>query len=200
MRNIKRAYGTTDIARMCYVTPPTVGRWIEEGKLPCFRTAGGHRRVWDKDLIEFLKVHGMPVPRSLLAGRIFRVLIVDDEAQVRKTLKRQLSTLYPSVEQHEACDGFEAGHKLAQLAPDLVLLDFFLPGMDGGRICKLIRSDESLKHVRVLAISGQEIERTRQASMESGADDFLPKPFSMQELKQKLSGFIPKDLEAGVSL
>lgn len=179
---------------MCYVTPPTVGRWIEEGKLPCFRTAGGHRRVWDKDLVEFLKKHNMPVPRELKAGRAFRVLVVEDEPTVRRTLLRQLAALFPGIETHEAVEGFEAGHKLAQLAPDLVLLDFYLPGMDGGRICRLIRSDESLKHVRVLAISGRDPEKTRQACLDSGADDFLAKPFTAQELRARVLPFLPQEL------
>ena len=58
----KTAFGTTDIARMCHVAPTTVGRWLAEGKIPFFTTAGRHRRVCAPDLIVFLKEHGLPVP------------------------------------------------------------------------------------------------------------------------------------------
>ncbi|MEK7704558.1 MAG: helix-turn-helix domain-containing protein, partial [Myxococcota bacterium] len=58
-----KALGTTEVARICHVTPPTVGRWIEDGKLPSFTTGGGHRRVWVADLVAFFREHNIPVPQ-----------------------------------------------------------------------------------------------------------------------------------------
>ncbi|MBI4052237.1 MAG: response regulator [Elusimicrobia bacterium] len=187
---IKNALGTYDIARICHVTPPTVGRWIEEGKLPSFTTGGGHRRVWTSDLLAFLKIHNIPIPFEFSAQSRLRILIVDDEADVRKVSSRILQKIYPQAEIHEAEDGFEAGHKIATLLPSLVLLDLRLPGMNGYRVCRMIRQDEHLKKIKVLAMSGYAMEESQKQSMEAGADDFMPKPFEVEELRKKVGKLI----------
>src|SRR5688572_15987181 len=137
---MKETYGTYDIARICQVSPPTIGRWIDEGKLPAFTTAGGHRRVWAKDLVVFLGAHNLPVPPDLCPSRL-RILIADDEPSIRRIIVRIIQARFPQCETHEAEDGFEAGHKVGTLAPSLVILDIGLPGLDGFKVCRLIRKD-----------------------------------------------------------
>src|SRR5262245_52489393 len=150
----KRTFGTHDIARICHVTPPTIGRWIEEGKLPSFKTGGGHRRVWDVDLVSFLKNHNIPVPDELQAADGLKILIVDDESEMRRFIVRVIKKNYPQAEIHEAADGFEAGHKIASALPALIILDLRLPGVDGFKVCQTVRADERLKEIKVLAITG----------------------------------------------
>lgn len=183
--------GTTDIARICHVTPPTVGRWIEEGRLPSFRTAGGHRRVWAGDLVGFLRGHNIPVPPDLEGYGRRRVLVVDDEPAARAIIARVVLQLDPGAEIHEAEDGFTAGHKTAALLPALVVLDIGLPRMDGLQVCRLIRSEPALRRVRVLAISGLELAATRSACLQAGADAFLPKPFDLEALKGEIRRLLP---------
>ena len=107
---VKTAFGTHEIAKVCQVTPPTVIRWMEEGKLVFFTTGGGHRRVWDTDLAAFMRLHNIPVPAALEAGTKLRFLIVDDEPEYRQLMIRLLRAAYPESEIAEAADGFEAGH------------------------------------------------------------------------------------------
>lgn len=187
----KRTFGTHDIARICHVTPPTIGRWIEGGKLPSFKTAGGHRRVWDIDLVSFLKTHNIPVPPELSGAVSLRVLVVDDEPEMRRFILRALAGHIPEAEVHEAADGFEAGHKIASLVPTLVILDLRLPGMDGFKVCATVRADPKLKNVKVLAISGLSGDDTRRRILDAGADLFLPKPFDAEELGAALTKVLP---------
>lgn len=186
----KKAFGTYDIAKICHVTPSSVGHWIEKGLLPTFTTGGGHRRVWAKDLVTFLKAHNIPVPGELQTLSSPQVLIVDDEDQVRKVIRRTIKKYHPQVEIHEAVDGFEAGQKVTQLLPSLVILDLRLPGIDGLKVCKIIRSDERLRNTRILAISGYTPEESEKQSFNAGADDFLRKPFDINELKEKIAGLL----------
>ena len=191
MTEPRKALGTHDIAKICQVTPPTVARWIEEGKLPSYTTGGGHRRVWDSDLAVFLKKHNIPIPPEIaLAGRE-RVLIVDDEASVRRLVARIIKKSRPSAEVHEAASGFEAGHKIISLMPSLIVLDIQLPGIDGLKVCQMIRNDSKLKGIRVLAISGHNVEETRRDILKAGADDFLPKPFTPDEFASRLAALVP---------
>jgi excisionase family DNA binding protein len=190
----KRTFGTHEVARLCHVTPPTIGRWIEEGKLPSFKTAGGHRRVWDKDLAAFLKSHNMPVPSGLSGAT--RILVVDDEPEMRRLMRRLVSERFPRAEVHEAVDGFEAGHKIATLSPEVVILDLRLPGMDGYRVCRTVRADAAFKSVKILAITGAAAEEARRRVLEAGADGFLAKPFQAEDLAESLLALCP-DLEGG---
>ncbi|MCB4756610.1 MAG: response regulator [Elusimicrobia bacterium] len=182
IKNAKKAYGTYDVARICQVTPPTVGRWIEAGKLPSFTTGGGHHRVWVEDLVVFLKAHNMPVPSELLVSGKSSILIVDDEKDIRVVIASTVRTHFPAVDIHEASDGFEAGQKTTLLCPSLVVLDLRLPGIDGIKVCEMIRQNGNLKSVKILAMTGYNVEETRQQAMEAGADGFLGKPFDPKEL------------------
>ena len=186
----KKAFGTYEIAEICHVTPSTVGNWIEKGLLPTFTTGGGHRRVWSLDLAQFLEKHNIPVPEKMKIIASMKFLIVDDEDQVRRVIKRTLQKLYPESEIYEALDGFEAGQKVSQLVPSLIVLDLKLPGVDGLKVCRSIRSDDRLKKMKVLAISGQDIEESKKNAFNAGADDFLGKPFDVNEFRNKISKMI----------
>lgn len=189
--SMKTAYGTTEIARICHVTPQTVKRWIERGHLPHFTTAGGHRRVWDGDLAGFLRAHNIPVPAGLSgAGGGVRVLIVEDDAQQRRLMSRLVSAHAPDAEVHEAADGFEAGRKVLAVAPALIILDMRLPGVDGLKVCASIRAEPSLARVRILAVSGFDAERSRAGCLKAGADDFLAKPFEPADFTRRLAALL----------
>lgn len=185
-----KALGTHGIAKICHVTPATVARWIEEGKLPSFTTGGGHRRVWSRDLITFLHEHNVPVPQELMSGGAPRILIVDDEAMVRRLIVRVLQGAVPQAEIHEAVDGFEAGQKISTLLPAIIVLDLRLPGLDGLKVCRMIRSDDRLRNARILAVSGHDPEESREQVLAAGGDDFLAKPFRTDELVDKIKGLL----------
>jgi excisionase family DNA binding protein len=188
-----KAYGTHDIARVCHVTPPTVGRWIADGLLPSFTTGGGHRRVWDEDLLAFLKAHNIPVPPEMAGPRgPVRILVVDDEDRIRKLVVRTLRRILPDVEYHEAGDGFEAGRKISELVPTLVILDLRIPGLDGAKVCESVRADDRLKDIAILAISGYDASTTGPESLSAGADVFLAKPFRPDQLQSEVKKLLPR--------
>lgn len=182
-----KTFGTHDIARFCHVTPPTVIRWIEEGKLPSFTTGGGHRRVWGKDLIGFLKLHNIPVPPEVGPASELKILIVDDEPEIRRMLVKSLRKSHPDAEIYEATDGYEAGYKTIRFLPSLIILDIQLPGVNGFRICQMIRRDEKLKGIKVLAITGKVVDESKKEILDAGADDFLAKPFGLEDMTNKIN-------------
>jgi excisionase family DNA binding protein len=192
----RRTYGTHEIARLCQVTPPTIGRWIEEGKLPSFKTAGGHRRVWDADLANFLRSHKIPLPAELRNVGLLRLLVVGDEPEMRRFILRVIANHFPDAEVHEAADGFEAGHKIASLLPALVILDLRLPGVDGFKVCRTVRADEKHKDVKILAITGIGVDEAKKQILDAGANAFLPKPFDSDELAAVLKRMLPAEKEA----
>lgn len=182
----KRALGTHEIAELCQVTPPTVGRWIGEGKLPSFMTAGGHHRVWSDDLLPFLQSLNIPIPPELEASVALKIVIVEDEPHVRDFIYKVLKTAYPRATIFKTSNGFEAGQTIATVIPSLVVLDIKLPGLDGIRVCHLLKSNEKLKDLKILVVSGRLHKDGNKQALRAGADDFMPKPFEPAEFIQRV--------------
>src|SRR5688572_1146154 len=78
------------VGTLIQVNPTSVNKWIEDGLIPAFRTPGGHRRVRAIDLISFLDAHKMPVPRELSGLARRRLLLVDDDTKLLKSIQRSL--------------------------------------------------------------------------------------------------------------
>lgn len=106
-----------------------------------------------------------------------RVLVIDDEYQIVRVLKRSLDAHRYSV--RTASDG-EAGIELVRdFKPDLVITDLSMPGMDGIEVCRAIRRESEIPII-VLSVKGEE--RTKVEALDAGADDYITKPFGMNEL------------------
>ena len=107
---------------------------------------------------------------------MLRIWVVDDDAQFRRTLHLGLSA--HGYEVDAVADGKEALSVLAASAPDLIVLDWQLPGMNGIQTCRMLRLSSD---VPVIMASGNRSD-SKEAALEAGADDYLPKPFSMNQL------------------
>ncbi len=186
----KKALGTYHIAKICQVAPITVGRWIEEGKLPFFTTGGGHRRVWSQDLIKFLKAHNYPIPKDVMISAKQTVVIVDDESATRKLIRKVVEKNFPHINVHEAANGFEAGEIVSTVTPDLVVLDIYLPGSNGFEVCRHIRSKKNLKKTKILAISGHPSKEIKEKILKAGANTFIDKPFKVETLSETLTDLL----------
>ena len=191
---MKKYFSTHEVAKMCHVTPGSVIRWIHEGKLKAALTAGGHHRLQAEDIRNLLKSLRMPFPADLETEGKIKVLIVDDEQQVRQLLRAYIHKKFPRMEVDEAADGFIAGTKLNEEVPHLVILDIHLPGLNGFQVCEYIRKNPSLKSVVIIAISGVEEEGIHEKALKAGANDFLAKPFSMDMLDVAVRKHLEKSL------
>ena len=106
-----------------------------------------------------------------------RILVVDDEAQIRRVLRRSLTTHRYDV--RVAADGESALDVFNDWRPDLVITDLSMPNMDGIELCRQVRLTSSVPII-VLSVKGEE--RTKVAALDAGADDYITKPFGIDEL------------------
>jgi excisionase family DNA binding protein len=180
-----KIYTTFEVSRFCSVDISTVMGWVDDGKLPAYRTPGGHRRIQAADLIAFLEKYRMPVHPALKSGAR-RVLIVDDDPATVRVLKRLVQREDASAEMEVAFDGFEAGRKVESFSPDLILLDLLLPGLDGFEVCKNIRSGERTRHMKILALSAMTGGVAEKRIRACGADAFVKKPIDLDALRQTI--------------
>ncbi len=115
-----------------------------------------------------------------------RILVVDDERSVRDAIDRLLR-----LEGHEArlaADGDQALAALAQGTPDAVVLDVLMPGTDGLEVCRTLRAGGN--RVPVLMLTARDGVGDRVAGLEAGADDYLTKPFALEELMARLRALV----------
>jgi two-component system KDP operon response regulator KdpE len=124
---------------------------------------------------------------------VTRVLVVDDEAQIRVALERALAARGYEVD--AASDGNEGLDRIATAAPDLVVLDLNMPGMDGLEMCRRLRA---WSKVPILVLSVREEEPDKIAALDLGADDYLTKPFSVGEFLARVRALLRRG-EAGSS-
>src|SRR6201994_2919474 len=103
-----------------------------------------------------------------------RVLVVDDILSNVKLLEAKLTAEYFEVV--TAFNGLEALAKIAEHAPDIVLLDVMMPGMDGFEVCRRIKSDPKTAYIPVVMVTALDQPSDRVAGLDAGADDFLTKP------------------------
>jgi two-component system KDP operon response regulator KdpE len=134
-----------------------------------------------------------------------KILVVDDEPQIRRMMRATLTGSGHQVD--EARTGEEALEKFRAYLPDLVLLDLNMPGMGGLETCRSLRSGSD---VPIIILTVRNTEKEKVEALDAGADDYVCKPFGMQELMARIRaalrrapnspenephGFVSKDLE-----
>jgi len=112
------------------------------------------------------------------------ILIVDDELVSRYTVEVLLSTEGYNLE--FAKNGEEGLKKAVELSPDLMLLDVMMPGMDGFEVCQRLRADHRLAELPVVMVTALDDRESRLRGIESGADDFMSKPYDRAELRARI--------------
>jgi excisionase family DNA binding protein len=177
--NESAVLSTGAVARACGVTPDGVLHWIHAGKLPAFRTPGGHFRVRREDLTEFLRASGCHHSLPLNADGAL-VLVVDDEAPFRELLRELLDQAGYRVTL--AGGAREAMERIANHRPDLVITDIAMPGEDGTELTRTLRREPALAQVPVIAVTGAFNERSLADIYQAGADVLLSKPVRLEHL------------------
>jgi DNA-binding response OmpR family regulator len=117
-----------------------------------------------------------------------KVLIVDDEVDLVETLRFSLEnegfTILVSY------DGEDALNQARKENPDLILLDLMLPKLDGYKVCRLLKFDERYKHIPILMLTAKTQEKDKLLGKETGADEYITKPFEINELLEKVKSYL----------
>lgn len=183
-------FTTHDAARILGIHPFTVGRWIDQGLLKAFRTAGGHRRVRGPDLRRYLLEHEMPVPPELdsAGGARLKLLIVDDEQLALNALKRTFKPFSAEVELTVTTSPVDALLLLAELRPDGMLIDINMPDLDGFEVCRRVKAFKSLQDVKLVAMTALYRSDVIGSALRAGAVACLEKPVDPKEILSLIGG------------
>jgi excisionase family DNA binding protein len=181
MTTVDASYLTShEVARLLSVSASAVLSWIDKGWIKAHRTPGGHRRVEKSELIRFLQEHNMPVPRELMG--VTRLLIIDDDPSMLKTTKRILKLHAPDLTLETSDGAVDGLLKIGTFRPDAVVLDAYMPGMNGIEVCQRIRKAPETSHILVVAVTAHPSPSIGSAFIEAGAAACLDKPIDIEKL------------------
>jgi excisionase family DNA binding protein len=180
----KAVYTTGEAAEICRLSQQTIIRCFDNGQLQGFRVPGSKfRRIPRDQLIKFLKENNIPLD-GLESSKI-RVLVVDDNPEVIELFVDVLKA-DGRFEVATAQTGYDAGVLTQSFNPDIVVLDYMLPDINGNVVCKTIRENPDLKDIRILIISGMVNQAEVEKLMQAGADDFIKKPFNIEHVVERI--------------
>ncbi len=184
----KTVFTTGEAAEICGLSQQTIIRCFDNGQLGGFRVPGSKfRRIPRDQLLEFMKEHRIPL-EGLESDKI-KVLVVDDDPDIVDLFVDALDK-DGRFEVHTARTGFDAGVEANRFRPDIMVLDYMLPDVNGNVVCKTIRESEDLQHIRILIISGV-INRTDiDGLLSAGADDFIKKPFNISSVVERIAELV----------
>src|SRR6266536_664064 len=179
---------TGAVAAACQVTIPTVKRWIREGHLAAFQTAGGHYRVTAEAFDRFRLARHIP-DVDIAPEELPKVLIIDDDPNTLATLADALMWV-GRYKVEVAQDGYEGLIRVGSFRPHVLILDIRMPGLDGFQVCWRVKAEPGSRATRILVMSGHIHGDTEAQVMEAGADVFLAKPVQLTRLQAAVDRLI----------
>ena len=188
MDKVKKLYTTGEVAKICNLSQQTVIRCFDAGRVEGFRIPGSKfRGIPHESLIKFMQSNDIPID-TLHSGKK-KILIVDDDAEI---IEMMVDVLVRDgrFEVKSAASGYEGGIMTEQFRPDLIILDYMLPDVNGNIVCRTIKRNPDFAEIKVIIVSGvvneEEIDDLKQA----GAEEFIKKPFNIAQLIDKITSIL----------
>jgi DNA-binding response OmpR family regulator len=126
---------------------------------------------------------------AFLQGTLPTLLLIEDNPEMIQYLKNELSGTYTI---HTGMNGEEGVQKTVELIPDLIISDVMMPLMDGYRFCEEVKRDPRTSHIPVILLTARNMHKDRITGLKSGADDYLEKPFHLDELLLRIRYHLDK--------
>jgi excisionase family DNA binding protein len=184
----KEVFTTGQVAEICQISQQTVIRCFDNGRLKGFRVPGSRfRRVPRDSLLQFMKDNGIPLARLQRGKR--RVLVVDDDPDIVEMLTDLLQA-DGRFEVKTASTGYDAGLLTRQFNPDIMILDYLLPDINGNVVLAAVRKDPELAHMKIILVSGVVNQEEVDALLAAGANEFIKKPFDIDHLIARVAELV----------
>lgn len=188
MNREQKAYTTFEAARICHVTHHSIKNWIRQGLIKASRTPGGHYRILEKDLDEFREKYDM-FPKDASAKK-YKIMVVDDDPEALQLIENILGK--DEYEIIKVSNATEVGIKSVILSPDVILLDFLMPEINGFEVCRALRNNDITKNIPIMAVTCLTKESDIERIFACGADEYLAKPFKVDQLIEKVKELVTK--------
>ncbi len=175
------------VGALLQVNPSSVNKWVKDGRLPAFRTPGGHRRIRAGDLVAFLSTHTMPVPTSLAQAARRRLLLVGEHVEQLQSLHQLLSPYADRLQVDSATNGVDALVAVGALQPHVVLLDAAMVSMDALEVCRRLHAGQSTHAIDVILTCHEVTAELQRRARAAGAKLCITQPVDEATLLHALN-------------
>jgi len=180
-----RVFTTVDVAKLCKVSLRTVIRWVDEGKLPSFRTPGGHRRVREEDLMRFMDQYKIPFALNN-RNEAKKILILEENKEFEDMLHKILRRSSDLFEITHAKDLFGCAVQLGLQRPDLVVLELGPGTQDVDRLLKSMAQIPETRDTRVLILNSASSSGRKQKPVPSKQYTVIQEPYTIETVRPHL--------------
>jgi excisionase family DNA binding protein len=177
----KKFYTTGELGKIIGVSRVTVYKWIKNKKIEGVRLPGGRWIILKKEAEKIIKERNLEAIEKEI-----KILIGDDNIEITNSLKEFLERRNSDFRIMTAYNGFEVGKYLYTFKPDILILDIFMPGINGFEILNIVRNDPKLKDIVIIIITGHSEEENIKRAKEQGADYIFIKPFDYKEIEETI--------------
>lgn len=178
---------TSKAGKICGVARSTISKWIDEGALNAFVTPGGHRKITEQDLNDFLrKSDNRPTSKFREKKRI---LIVDDNPNDISLLEAAFLPASDRYEVYAASSGFQAIYKIGEVKPHIIILDIVMPDMNGFKVCERIKNNTETKDIKVIVVTAYPDKMKKKEAYQCAADAFFRKPIDLKKIVKTILEF-----------
>jgi excisionase family DNA binding protein len=167
------------VGALLQVNPSSINKWVKDGRIPAFRTPGGHRRIRAADLVHFLLTHNMPVPKTLAGASKRRLLLVDDDPKQLEALSRVFKAHSERIDVATVTNGVDALVQIGSIKPHVAVIDVVMPNVDGIEVCRRLKANPETAGIRIVLTSGHLTPEVEKQAIAAGADAVAPKPLDI---------------------
>lgn len=184
----KAVFTTGEAAQVCKVSQQTIIRCFDAGRLHGFRVPGSRfRRIPREELLRFMKSNEIPTDGFSTGKK--KVLVVDDDPSIVELFTEVLGR-DKRLEVRSAATGYDAGIVSSTFKPDLMILDFMLPDVNGNVVCQTVRRNDQLKDMKIIIVSGVVNQAEIDGLIAAGANEFIKKPFDLETLMGRVEAML----------
>ena len=171
---------TSKAARICGVARTTISKWIDKGEMKAFVTPGGHRKIIEQDLMDFLEKKSIRTTSKFREKK--RILIVDDNPDDIRLLEAAFLPASDKYEVYAANSGFQAIYKIGEIKPHIVILDIVMPDMNGFEVCEKIKNSSETRDIKIIIVTAYPDKMKEKEAYQCAADAFFKKPIDLKKL------------------
>ena len=180
----KQVYSTGEAAQICRISQQTIIRCFDRGELEGFLVPGSKfRRIPRESLIKFMKRYKIPLDQIESAQS--KVLVVEDDQEIVDLITEVLAA-DGRFEVKATDSGYEAGLLTEKFRPDVLVLDYLLPDINGNVVCQTVRANPDLAEIKIIVVSGVIDKKEVNRLLANGADEFIQKPFDVNHLLNRI--------------
>jgi excisionase family DNA binding protein len=173
------------VGTLLQVNPSSVNKWVKDGRIPAYRTPGGHRRIRATDLMTFLVTHKMPVPKGLTA-QAQSVLAISDDHHLFDSLKQALAKDAHTITLTTVTDSIDGLMQVSQLNPHVVVLGPTIAPLDSLDVCRRLKAAPRTAHIRVVMVLDAANHDGERRALQAGAQAAIVRPIDTDNILRLL--------------